>query len=92
MSKTSKKYFDEEFKKEIWEPLIKELKNAGSEKELVGILGKILAPSEIITIEKRLAVKYLLSKGESYRKISEIADVHYNTISFVKNSLIRKKI
>ena len=87
MGTTSKKYFEEKFKKVIWEELQNELSRAKSEKEVKKALGKALAPAELNLLEKRLAVHYLLRNKLSYRKISEIADVHYNTISFIKKGL-----
>lgn len=94
MSNTSKKYFDKNFKREIWRALLKEIRRAKSENEINKVLSKVLTPSELNILEKRLAVLHLLKQKLSYRKISEIADVHYNTISFVKKGLkkpIRKK-
>ncbi|MDP3015255.1 MAG: Trp family transcriptional regulator [bacterium] len=94
MSNTSKKYFEEDFKKKIWEEAIKEISRAKSEKEIIKTLSRALTPSELNLLEKRLIVVYLLKQGFTYRKICEIADVHYNTVSFVKKGLkkpIRKK-
>jgi len=49
----------------------------------------VLTLTELNVLEKRLAVLYLLKQKLPYRKISEIADVHYNTISFIKKGLKR---
>lgn len=87
MGITSKKYFEEDFKRKIWQGLMKEISRAKSEKELIKALSKALTPAELNLLEKRLAVIYLLKQKLSYRKISEIADVHYNTISFIKKGL-----
>jgi len=54
-------------------------------------LAKILTPHEINLVEKRLAVLNLLKKKLSYRQISEIADVHKGTISFIKKGFVRVK-
>ena len=94
MRYTSKKYFEENFKEEIWKGLARELNKAKSRKEIVKTLSKSLTSAELNLLEKRLAVLYLLKQKLPYRKISEIADVHYNTISFVKKDLqkpVRKK-
>ena len=90
MSQTGKKYFPGDFKKSIWGNFIKNLKSADSEKEILSILNRVLSPQERINMEKRLAIIYLLAKGDSYRKISEIVDTHYSTISSVKREF--KKI
>jgi len=89
MSSTSKKYFNGNFKEKIWGQLIKKIKKAKSSHDMTNVLSKSLTPTELNLLEKRLAVLYLLKQGLSYRKISEIADVHYNTISFVKKGLKR---
>ena len=84
MSTTSKKYFEKKFKNDIWEEFIKDLSAVKSENELNVILSKLLTPQEQIMLEKRLAVLNLLNAGKTYREISEVVDVHYNTISFIK--------
>ncbi|MEK7149840.1 MAG: helix-turn-helix domain-containing protein [Patescibacteria group bacterium] len=84
MSSTGKKYFSEEFRAAIWKPLICGVKEAKTDKEFVNFLDKILTPQEKITIEKRLAILFLLPQGKSYKEISDIVDTHYSTISFVK--------
>ncbi len=94
MSSTSKKYFEEDFKKKIWKEVVKEIGRVKSEREIIKILSKALTPSELNLLEKRLIIVYLLKQGFTYRKICEIADVHYNTVSFVKKGLkkpVRKK-
>jgi len=89
MSNTSKKYFDENFKRAIWRDLLEEIRRVKSEDEMNRVLGKVLTLTELNVLEKRLAVLYLLKQKLPYRKISEIADVHYNTISFIKKGLKR---
>ena len=90
MSTTSKKYFDKKFKTEIWSRFIKNIAAIKSEKDLHNILSKLFTPQELIMMEKRLAILHLLNIGKSYRQISEIADIHYDTISFVKNQYAPK--
>ncbi len=87
MSFTSKKYFDGTFKNKIWKDFLKEIVGARDESQLIKILDKALTQKEINLLEKRLAVLFLLKNNYSYRKIAEIADVHYNTISFIKRGL-----
>ncbi|HDH31217.1 MAG TPA: hypothetical protein ENH26_00355 [Candidatus Wolfebacteria bacterium] len=94
MGKTSKKYFDKDFIDKVWQELIKEIHQAKSSSDINIVLGCVLSSPELNLLEKRLSVLYLLKQGLSYREISEIADVHYNTISFIKKGLkkpIRKK-
>ena len=87
MSATSKKYFDADFKKKIWGEFLKEISGAKSKNRLVEILGEALTQKELILLEKRLAVKFLLKRDLSYRKIAEIADVCLDTVGFVKKGL-----
>src|SRR4030042_2792169 len=87
MGFTSKKYFDEAFKNKIWKDFLREIGNVKDKNQLVEILGKALTQKEINLLEKRLAVLFLLKSDSPYRKIAKIADVHYNTISFIKKGL-----
>jgi|GEM_PF-1566766 len=90
MSNTSKKYFEEKFKDKIWSGFLKEITAARNKNQLIEILSKALTQKELNLLEKRLVVQFLLEGKLSYRKIAEIADVHYNMISFVKGGLKNK--
>ena len=94
MSRTSKKYWDEKFKAQIWKEFFADIKKINYEKDLERILKTILSDDEMILAGKRLAVKKLLKEGVTYREISRKIDVTRVTISFIKNNFkrpIRKK-
>jgi uncharacterized protein YerC len=84
MVNITKIYLEEKLKKEIRDELLKEIKKVKSEKELEIFLSKIFTPAEIIMIEKRIGVPYLLKKGLTYRKICLDLDISLSTISFIK--------
>jgi uncharacterized protein YerC len=50
-------------------------------------LRAVLTPTEIIALEKRLAISVLLARGMSYRAIGKILDVTPVTISAVKRGI-----
>lgn len=92
MVRINRKYLEADLKEEIWKRFLKEFIRIKSPKDLPGLLEKFFTSSEIVMLEKRLAIKYLIEKGLQYRKISETIDVAPATISFVKNGLkFRKK-
>ncbi|TSA44545.1 hypothetical protein D4R51_03530 [bacterium] len=90
MVHVSKKYLEAELKKSAWKNFRKAIKDSGSNEAFLVNLKKFLTPTEIIMLEKRLAIPVLLERGLSYRSIGEIIDVSPNTISFVKNNLTKK--
>lgn len=85
MSTTSKKYFDEKFKKEIWGKFLKAVNQAKSIQELHSILEKVLTPNQVIMLEKRLGTLHMLDMGFNYRDIGETIDIMPKTIAFIKN-------
>ncbi|MBI2515062.1 hypothetical protein HYV91_02680 [Candidatus Wolfebacteria bacterium] len=89
MSRTSRKYFDEKFKKEIWEGFFVNLRASRNENELKNALRRGLTDEEIVLMEKRLAVKSLLKEKISYSEIARRADVTRATVNFVKNNFKR---
>lgn len=91
MSKTSVKNFPENFRKQIWKNFLKRIKAVKSEKEFIDAVKEIATANEITIMEKRLMARELLRSGFSYRKISEIVDIHFDTISFVKKGLKKAK-
>lgn len=91
MSNTSKKYFDEKLKNDIWNIFLKEISGVKSAKELQKVLEKFFTVNEINLLEKRLGVMHFLGKGLGYKDIGEIIDVMPRTISFIKNGLKRSK-
>ena len=94
MGRTSKKYWDEKFKSQIWKDFFADIKKVNNEKDLERILKTMLSDGEMVLAEKRLAVKKLLKEGVTYREISRKIDVTRVTISFIKNNFkrpVRKK-
>ncbi len=89
MGRTSKKHWDEKFKNRIWEDFLINIKKVKNEADLKKILNSILTDDEIITMEKRLAVKELLKDNISYSEISRRADLTRATIRFVRDNFRR---
>ena len=84
MVNISKKYLEENLKLEIWNKFLKSVNRVKSVKELIQVLEKNFTKSELVMLEKRLGIIYLLEKGFKYREIEEILDVMPTTISFLK--------
>lgn len=91
MTRSSKKYFGENFKKSVWNLFLFEAKKLKSENDVEKFLGKFFTADEKNCLEKRLAIMSMLRQDNTYKKISEEVDVTPATISFVKNGLKRKK-
>jgi Trp operon repressor len=90
MTHVSKKYLSRELENNAWERFWAAAKTSLSARDFKANLGKFLTPSEIVMLEKRLAIPLLLGQNLSYRKIGETLDVSSTTISFVKHNLTRK--
>lgn len=90
MPSTNKKYFDIRLKEKAWNKFLGAIKKSKSSKELIASIKKFLTDSEIILLEKRLAISVLLEDKKSYRDIGQSLDVTRTTISFVKHNLTRK--
>lgn len=84
MVNISKKYLEENLKREIWKEFLKEIRKIKSEKELNCFLSKFFTSAEIIMIEKRIGVPYLLKKGLTWREIALELDISLSSISFIK--------
>lgn len=91
MTRSSKKYFEENFKKSVWNLFLSEAKKLKSGNEVEKFLDKFFTADEKNCLEKRLAIMNMLRHNNTYKKISEEVDVAPATISFVKNGLKRKK-
>jgi uncharacterized protein YerC len=89
MVRVNKKNLEEKLKSEGWERLFGIIKRSGSGKALRENLERVLTPSEMTQLEKRLLILVLLSRGFTYRQIGEAIDVTRVTISFVKHNLRR---
>ncbi len=55
-------------------------------------MGTILTHSEIIMIEKRIAIFLLIERKTSYREIGKLIDVTPNTINFVTHHFVKKPV
>ena len=86
MSKTSRKNFDGEFRKEIWKVFWTEIARARKTGP-AGFLSRFLTEEERIVLEKRLAALYFLKRGESLRETGKKADVAKKTVIFIKRGL-----
>ena len=89
MGRTSKKYWDEKFKSRIWEDFLIDIKKSKDEEDLKKILKSALTNDEIISMEKRLAVKELLKESVSYSEISRRVDITRVTIRFIRDNFKR---
>jgi uncharacterized protein YerC len=92
MVRVNKKYLKEELRNAAWRHFLEVIKSSKSEKTLVEDLHKFLTDTEIIMIEKRLAIPILLERGLSYAAIGKTIDVSPGTISFVKRDLTKKPV
>lgn len=72
--------------KEIKE-LLKELAHVGTEAEVATLLGVINTPREINDMAKRLKIRKLLERGESYSSIGAQLGVSPVIISRISNSI-----
>ena len=85
MVNVNKKYLEEKLKSSIWRDFIRAIKKARTEKDIKETVGKLFTPTELIMIEKRLAIISFLKQGISHREIGRILDVSPATVSFVRN-------
>lgn len=92
MVRVSKKYLDSELKKRSWQRFLEMLESSKSPEKLATRIGKFLTPSEIVMLEKRLAIPILLDRRMSYREIGRMIDVTPGTISFVKHNLTKRPV
>lgn len=79
---------EDNLKGEAWRKLRKEMHQA---RNLEETLKKFFTPSEVVMIEKRLAILVMLEKGNSYLDIRHVLDVSPGTISFIKQGFKRCK-
>ena len=84
-------FITEENKKleeKAWQEFLNKLKHAISSKNSGEVLETLLSSYEKKELVRRLAVVSLLSKGKTYRKISEILGVSHQTIRAVKKCVL----
>ncbi|MFH1161771.1 MAG: hypothetical protein V1696_00615 [Candidatus Jorgensenbacteria bacterium] len=90
MARVNKTQFPAKLREEVRERLRRLLHGTTSGDELFRALAKILTTTELLLIEKRLAVPILLARGMSYREIGRTIDIGPAAISFMKHGLTRK--
>ncbi len=90
MVHVSKKYLDEDLKIKIEARLLERIKRVKSRPQLKQLLEELFTPSELVMLEKRLAISYLVEQKLPYKKMREILDVSPGTISFVKGGFKKK--
>ena len=88
MVNVSRKYLREDIKAEVWRRLKEEI---SKNKDLEKIFKKFFTPSEIIMIEKRLAILVMLDSKSGYLEIRRLLDVSPGTVSFIKQGFKIKK-
>lgn len=84
MVNINRKYLEATFKEKIWTEFLKEITKVKSKNDLKRLLERLFTASELVMIEKRLAIFHLIDEGFRYREIGEMIDVAPSTISFVK--------
>ncbi len=89
MTNVNKKLVSQELREAAWTRFWEVAGKSRSGKGAIANLDKLLTPSEITLIEKRLLISLLLERGLSYREICKTLDVTRVTISFVKHNLKR---
>ncbi len=92
MVNVSKKYLTKELREKAWGRFLEKIQTAKSTDALIVNLRTFFTQSEIIMLEKRLAIPILVEQKTSYREMRKILDVSSNTISFVKHNLTKKPV
>ena len=87
MAQVNKRKLPEHIRREAWRQFTRAIGTASSEATLMARLRALLTPTELIALEKRLAILVLLARGWSYRKIGRALDVTRTTISAVKRGM-----
>jgi len=90
MVNINKKYLDKNLKEKAWDILLKRIKSGKSADNLEKNLTRWLTPKEVVMLEKRLAISYLLFNGVRHNEIKRILDVSSHTITFVKRKFKRR--
>lgn len=92
MVRVNKKYLEKDLTIKAWNKFLTEIGKVNSPETVNIKMRDFLTPSEIIMLEKRLAIPILLDKKLSYKTIGQILDVSPTTISFVKHNLTKKAV
>ncbi len=89
MVRVNKTQFPEKLRRQVWEILWNYTKQ--SPEALARKFSTLFTRSEIVMLEKRLAIPLLLNQGLSYKEIGRMIDVSPATISSVKHHFTKKK-
>ena len=84
MAQVNKKKLANELRREAWRRFARLAGGAASKEARMARLRALFTATELITLEKRLAILILLERGVSYRKIGRALDVTRTTVSAVK--------
>ena len=89
MAKVSKNSMGKEIEQWIWKSLVETFQQVKTNTEVEILLNDLLTPSEKIMFSKRLAIAFLLMRGETHPKISKKLKVSFSTINLVKSAKLR---
>jgi uncharacterized protein YerC len=73
--------------KEIYQDLLKEIKNIDSHSDLDNFFNKFMTKDEKTLLLRRTAIIKLINRGKKYTEIKELLSVSDNTISNVRDIL-----
>lgn len=88
----NKTQFPKKLRDEVWKGLWSLIQNSSSPESFQEKMKSIFTPTEIIMIEKRIAIPLLLKKGLTYREIGRLIDVSPTTINFIKHHFVKKPV
>lgn len=81
-----------EWKEFAWLSFLKEFQKVNSKKQFKELLESVLSAKEKDLIINRLIAAALISKNKTYREIGEILWLSPNTISAIKQGLLKKSL
>ncbi len=87
MVNINRKYLDENLRSEAWRKFKLNIERGKD----FDVFKKYFTSSELVMIEKRLAILILLERGDSYLEIRHRLDVSPGTISFIKQGFKKNK-
>ena len=90
MVNVSKKYIDAELRKRAWKRFAIKIYASQYPDAITAHLRAFLTRTEIIMLEKRLAIPLLLEQKLTYRTIARELGVSKETVCFVKRGLAQR--
>jgi len=87
MAQVNKRKIPDWIRKWAWELFARMVHSPRAGTVLAASLKTLLTPTEMIALEKRLAIRVLLARGWSYRKIGRALDITRPTVSAVKRGM-----